>query len=144
MASVFAHAVVGAALWPYFRTERLPRRAWVAGALLAAVPDVDVLGFGFGIAYGDPLGHRGLTHSLLFAAFLGAVAALALTGRAGHRSVERGRLWAYLALATASHGVLDAMTTGGSESPSSPRSTTAATSSPGARSPSRRSGCARS
>jgi inner membrane protein len=113
MASVFAHAVVGAALWPYFRTERLPRRAWVAGALLAAVPDVDVLGFGFGIAYGDPLGHRGLTHSLLFAALIGAVAALALTGRAGHRSVERGRLWAYLALATASHGVLDAMTTGG-------------------------------
>jgi inner membrane protein len=113
MASVFAHAIAGAALWPLFRTTRLPRRGWVAGAVLAAVPDVDVVAFAFGVAYGDPLGHRGLTHSLLFAALLAGGAPLALAPSAHLRPAERVRLWAYLALATASHGVLDAMTTGG-------------------------------
>jgi len=76
------------------------------------LPDADVLGFGLGVAYGDLLGHRGLTHSLAFAALL-AWLVLAAAYPARRWPAARGRLWAYLALATASHGVLDAMTTGG-------------------------------
>lgn len=112
MASLLAHAVVGAALWPAFREHTLPRHAWVTGAVLAAAPDVDVLGFGRGVPYGSLLGHRGLTHSLLFAAAL-AVGALTFLYPRRAWPVGRGRLWLYLALATASHGVLDALTTGG-------------------------------
>ncbi|MDI8954364.1 metal-dependent hydrolase, partial [Salmonella enterica subsp. enterica serovar Anatum] len=38
-----------------------------AGVVLAMLPDADVLAFKFGVAYGNVFGHRGFTHSLLFA-----------------------------------------------------------------------------
>jgi inner membrane protein len=112
MASAFAHAVVGAALWPLFRVEGAPKHMWLVGAGLAVLPDIDVVGFRFGVAYSDLLGHRGLTHSLLVAAALGALVAVAY-GRGSIETSHRLRLGAYVAVATASHGVLDAMTTGG-------------------------------
>ena len=76
------------------------------------LPDADVLGFHLGVAYGDMLGHRGLTHSLFFAAALALLGAFALLRRT--RSwAQRVITWSYLFLATASHGLLDAMTDGG-------------------------------
>jgi len=39
------------------------------------LPDIDVIGFSFGIQYGDMFGHRGLTHSLCFALLAGGLAA---------------------------------------------------------------------
>lgn len=112
MASAFAHAAAGAALWPLFRTERAPKRMWVIGAVLAVLPDLDVIGFRFGVAYGDLLGHRGLTHSLLVAVVTGALASLVIV-RDDAMKPSRRRIALYLAAATASHGLLDAMTTGG-------------------------------
>jgi len=76
------------------------------------LPDADVIGFGFGIRYGDLLGHRGLTHSLTFAALLAALT-VALGYRRGAGSLGPSGVWAFLALATASHGFLDAFTDGG-------------------------------
>ena len=113
MASAFSHAVAGLALGTAFWRPGVPARFWVLGATLAALPDADSIGFRFGIAYGDVLGHRGLTHSLAFAAVLSAaVVALAFPGDSAG-PVPRAQLWFYLFLATASHGVLDALTNGG-------------------------------
>lgn len=75
-------------------------------------PDVDVIGFELGVPYGNFWGHRGFTHSLFFAASA-ATLVLALVSLIGSKDVGRLRLWLYLFLATASHGVLDAMTNGG-------------------------------
>jgi inner membrane protein len=74
------------------------------------VPDLDVLAFRFGIPYGAFWGHRGFSHSLLFA-LLTALPAAALTCR-------RLRIpfldWCgFLFVAVASHGLLDALTNGG-------------------------------
>ena len=112
MATIISHAVAAAGIAAVFPARSLPPRVWVAGAIFAMLPDADVLSFRFGIAYGDVLGHRGFTHSLLFAAVLGAIAAFALfpTTRA---AVNRTIVWLYLFLATASHGALDALTNGG-------------------------------
>ena len=99
-----------AALYVPFRYH-LPRRFAVAGAVCAIAPDLDVIGFRFGVEYADALGHRGLTHSLLFAAIL-AAGAVALLSQWLPRS-GRFRAWLYLALATASHGIFDAFTNGG-------------------------------
>ena len=74
------------------------------------IPDVDVIGFHFGVRYGDFWGHRGFTHSLLFAVLLAATVAMILFRSSG---ISRWSLFAYLFIATASHGVLDAMTNGG-------------------------------
>jgi inner membrane protein len=71
-----------------------------------------VIGFRFGIAYGDALGHRGFSHSLVFAAALAALVVW-VGFRRGVSGMRTTTLWAYLFLATASHGFLDAFTDGG-------------------------------
>jgi inner membrane protein len=106
MPTVLAHPLLALGLSPFFR-RALPGKRWIgAGALLTVLPDFDTLGFKLGIQYGDLLGHRGLTHSLAFA----AVAALAFAAFARQR---RGVVWLYLFLCAASHGLLDACTNGG-------------------------------
>ena len=75
-------------------------------------PDIDVVGFRYGISYGDFWGHRGFTHSLLFAVLLSGCVVLAAF-RASMKEMSRLSVGWYFFLATASHGVLDAMTNGG-------------------------------
>lgn len=87
--------------------ERIPPRLVLAGAVLAMLPDADVLGFRFGIAYADDWGHRGATHSLVFAALLASLAALVL------REARTRTGWLFLFAAAASHGLLDMATDGG-------------------------------
>ena len=124
MASDFSHAVAALSIGTCFYRPGIPKRLWIAGAVCSAIPDADVIGFGFGIHYGDFWGHRGFTHSLLFAALLG-VFVIALGFRDKISSASRFYLWAYLFLATASHGLLDSMTDGASVSRFSPRLTLA-------------------
>ena len=111
MPSIFTHAAVALSIGSCFYPN-VPKQALAMGAVCSAIPDLDVIGFSFGIHYGDFLGHRGFTHSLLFATLLATAATLFFVGGNAHaRSVFL--LWMYLFLATASHGFLDAMTDGG-------------------------------
>ena len=92
--------------------RRMPARYWISLAILAALPDADVVAFAFGVPQGHVLGHRGITHSLAFAAVVAALAVrLLFRDAAWHRAWSR--LWLMYFVAIASHGVLDAMTTGG-------------------------------
>ena len=104
-----SHAVSAIAILAVMRRPPTPVSLWFAGAACAMLPDVDVIGFRFGIRYGDLLGHRGLTHSVVFAAALATliVAAWSLPG------VGRARAWTYFFVCTMSHAVLDAATNGG-------------------------------
>ena len=86
-------------------------RALLLGAFCAALPDIDVIGFGYGVGYGDLWGHRGLTHSLVFALLLSTVI-VALCYRRESKAVMAG-MTLYFFLATVSHAVLDALTDGG-------------------------------
>jgi inner membrane protein len=122
MASAFSHAAAALALAtvlaPASQRHSWNKSVYVLGAACAAVPDLDVIGFAFGISYGDVWGHRGMTHSLLFAAILAtavsALISLHSIGRPVTLSRRRRRLlWLYLFAATASHGLLDALTNGG-------------------------------
>jgi inner membrane protein len=112
MASAFSHAVVALSVGTCFYRPQISKRVWAAGVLCSVIPDFDVIGFRFHVHYDDFWGHRGFTHSLVFAGVLAGVVSLAVFR---HRSAGIGRfaLFAYLFLATASHGVLDAMTNGG-------------------------------
>jgi inner membrane protein len=110
MPSAFSHAVAALGIGAAVFGRKAPSRALAVGAVCAALPDADVIGFKLGVRYGDLLGHRGLSHSLTFAAVLAALA-LPLVRRENGPSLRR--LWTFLFLATASHGLLDAMTNGG-------------------------------
>lgn len=112
MPTVFSHAVAALGLGAAFFGRKAPARVLGLGALCAALPDADVVGFALGVRYEDPLGHRGLSHSFAFAAAL-ATAALPLAYRRGKDGPGPGKIWIYLFLSTASHGFLDAMTDGG-------------------------------
>lgn len=112
MASAFTHAAVAGAVGIAMYRPGWPARFWALGAACSILPDADVIGVPLGIPFASVLGHRGLSHSLLFAAALAAVV-VALAFRHAPEDVSRARLWLYFFLATASHGVLDALTNGG-------------------------------
>jgi inner membrane protein len=76
------------------------------------LPDADVLAFSVGIPYEHVMGHRGLSHSVLFAVCTASLFTW-LAVRAARGDIPVGRLWVFLFLATASHGLLDALTDGG-------------------------------
>src|SRR5882672_7048025 len=88
------------------------RKLVALAAVCSALPDEDVLAFGLGIPYEDMLGHRGLTHSIAFAAGLAGVATWIVT-RGDRRDIPGARLALSLFLAIVSHDVLDALTDGG-------------------------------
>ena len=97
MASL-GHLAVGMAAARVYRadssTQRAPWGAMLAWAALSFLPDADVIGFGFGVRYGDEWGHRGATHSPLV-----------------RRSAVR--TGAMATLVVASHSLLDTFTDGG-------------------------------
>ncbi len=113
MASAITHAVVGLALAAAHPAARARPRLYAVSAACAVLPDADALGFALGVPYGSLLGHRGLSHSLAFAAVV-AVVAVALAFRdAAFGSRTWWSLVALLFVSTASHGALDALTSGG-------------------------------
>ena len=73
MPTVISHAVVGASLSVLAPNDIPKWRLAIVLAILPILPDLDVIGFSLGIDYGHPLGHRGFTHSLLFALLLAAI-----------------------------------------------------------------------
>lgn len=109
MASILSHPAVPLALAAALGTSRVPAGLAVAACAASILPDIDALGFLAGVPYGHPLGHRGFTHSLVFALLAGGLAALFC------RPLQATPIAAFaiVFLATASHGALDAMTTGG-------------------------------
>ena len=112
MPSAFGHVAPALALVPVFARPGVARRLWWLGIGGALAPDLDVIGLALGVPYAHPLGHRGLWHSIPFAAFAAVcVAALAFPG--ARPGFSRARAALYLFLAIASHGLLDAATDGG-------------------------------
>lgn len=110
MPTILTHAVAGVAIAQALAP--CERRAEISlfAAGCAMLPDADVLGFAFGIRYGDLAGHRGITHSLLFAALLAGTVTLLLR----HKDLRGDwRVFLTLFAAAASHGFLDAFTNGG-------------------------------
>jgi inner membrane protein len=112
MASIFGHAVVSIALGTRFSKKQQTWKLFLIAVFCAMVPDADVIGFSFGISYGDFWGHRGFSHSLLFAFFLGIFVTSLFYKK--HFFSKKGVVFIlFFFLCTASHGALDAMTTGG-------------------------------
>ncbi|MCZ6773000.1 MAG: metal-dependent hydrolase [Proteobacteria bacterium] len=113
MATVITHAIAAGAL-STIAPRALPRaRLALTLAILSAAPDVDVIGLHYGIAYGDQLGHRGFTHSILFAVIAAFVAPFIAFPRIPRLSRTWWILVWLLFVATVSHGILDAFTDAG-------------------------------
>ncbi len=107
MPTIISHPAVLMAFFPAFRKFEFTPTTWIAAAICSITPDFDVIGFQFGIRYGDLLGHRGLTHSIFFALALSAVVTF------GIQHTQKFATFIFLFLCTLSHGILDAFTNGG-------------------------------
>ncbi len=103
MASPVSHAVAALSSGACFYRPDIPKHVWAIGAVCSALPDLDVIGFRFGIRYGDFWEHRGITHSLFFAALI-ATAVVIFGFRRGTQGLGPFRLWTYFFLVVASHG----------------------------------------
>jgi len=113
MPSVFSHAIVGWSAGKTFFIKKQPLRFWFLSIILPILPDLDVIMFFFGIPYEHFWGHRGFFHSILFSLLL-----TALTMALFYRQIKIFRkpwlvYFFYFFLITASHGLLDAFTSGG-------------------------------
>ena len=113
MSTLFTHAFVGASIATLGDRSIPPAKLVVVAALLSVFPDVDVIGYGIGISYSHWLGHRGLTHSIPFAAVMAVASAWLLFPQARTSAPTFRRLSLLLFIAIASHGVIDAFTNAG-------------------------------
>ena len=109
MPTVFSHPAPVLALGALLAGRGLSARMLLFGVCCAVLPDADVLGFRLGVSYGDVLGHRGFSHSLVFAGLMG------LAGAAFAPLLRGGRLTGFCMgfFGVVSHILLDAMTSGG-------------------------------
>lgn len=110
MASAFGHAAAAWAINNIFQMlTHLPVRVLSLGVIFSILPDIDVIAFKFGIPYESMWGHRSITHSLLFAFILCTIT----TGMLAKTKKQYLTFFFFLFLATLSHSLLDALTTGG-------------------------------
>ena len=109
MPTILSHAAVPLALGLGLGAQRIPTRLLLVGVVASVLPDLDVLAFRFHIAYADALGHRGASHSMVFALCL----ALVVAAVAKYFNASRATAFWFVAVCTASHGVLDMFTNGG-------------------------------
>jgi inner membrane protein len=109
MCSVITHPIVTIALAVLLPSDTVSPGLMLAGAACAVIPDLDVLGYQCGIPSGHMLGHRGVTHSIVFAVTLGAL----LTYAFFRHSPDPRVIFLYLCISTLSHPFLDMLTNGG-------------------------------
>jgi inner membrane protein len=109
MPTLLGHAFLplGAAL---AADRRFVSRPLAISCVVASIlPDLDAIGYSLGVPYGSVWGHRGATHSLVAVA---AVAGIAFW-LAPWLKAKRWLASVAVGLSMASHGVLDAATSGG-------------------------------
>ena len=112
MPTIFSHAIFAVLTGKAGLKKSVSVWFWFLAAVCAMIPDADVIGFRFGVSYGSMFGHRGFTHSILFAVLFGALIAL-LVHKILKTKISLIKLLIFFSLATFSHPVLDMLTDGG-------------------------------
>jgi len=112
MASLFGHALTSIAIGSSFSKNVKNWKFWMLGVFCSILPDADVISFKFGIPYQDFWGHRGFTHSLVFALIIAILITL-IFYRKDVLSFKGIIYTLFFTACTASHSILDAMTDGG-------------------------------
>jgi inner membrane protein len=107
--TILTHPAVPIALSIALGSKNVSKRLLIAGVLVSVLPDLDVLAFRLGVAYADGFGHRGFSHSLLFAVFVAFVTSMLIR----ERGLIVPKVFWFMFISIASHGILDAFTNGG-------------------------------
>ncbi|XDD49107.1 metal-dependent hydrolase [Leptospira sp. WS92.C1] len=109
MPTIMTHTAVPISIWIAFFNKTIPIRLLIFGMIFSILPDADVIAFKLGIPYENDLGHRGFSHSILFAFSLTGLSLILIRWF----RVKAVVLFLFLFTSILSHGILDAMTSGG-------------------------------
>jgi len=109
MPTLITHAMVPLVARVGLGPQQISSRLLAVACCAAVLPDADVVAFLFGIPYGDPLGHRGMSHSIALALFVGFLSSFAY----GWLRSRRSTVFLFVSVSMASHGLFDALTNGG-------------------------------
>lgn len=109
MATIFSHAIVGFTIAKLTTQPKTFARLPYIAAVCAMLPDADVLAFNFGIEYQSMWGHRGFSHSILFAVIVAVIYYL-IFFRSKAQPITNSII---IFAAILSHGLIDALTNGG-------------------------------
>lgn len=109
MASAFSHIAIPALFYAVFESPTMNVKLLMLAMICSILPDIDVIAFYLGIPYASPWGHRGFTHSIVFAAFLGLI----LTPFYRYLNSTPRLVFYFCFGCCVSHGMLDALTNGG-------------------------------
>jgi len=109
MASIITHIAIPCAIRLMAGKKNIPTLLLFYACVASILPDFDVISFKLGIPYESDFGHRGFTHSIVFALFV------ALLGMLFSRYFQCKKRVAFsvLFISTVSHPLLDALTNGG-------------------------------
>ncbi len=113
MPTIFSHGIVAVSASSFFKTKSDSIKFYLLVLFCSMIPDADVIAFRFGIPYSHWLGHRGITHSILFSAILPIPILLLFYRRDFTFNMRYLLLWFVFFLSTLSHALLDALTNGG-------------------------------
>lgn len=108
MASFFGHPALPIAI-KSSGLVKISKPLMILCCLLTLFPDADVIAFRFGIPYESQWGHRGFTHSIVFALIL----SLCFLPFAEFFQTTKRTLYIMTFLSTLSHTLMDALTNGG-------------------------------
>lgn len=113
MPTIFTHGFAAYTISKVIADKTSTFKILIAVVICAMLPDADVIGFKFGIAYDSMFGHRGFTHSIFFALLL-ALIVKSIFFKAENISSKNGMLiFLLLFLSIVSHPLLDMLTNGG-------------------------------
>jgi inner membrane protein len=107
-----SHGVVAVAAGKLFAKNN-SSKFWLLSIVCSILPDADALLFRFGVPYGNMFGHRGFSHSVLFAILAGLVVVVLGFPEIRSNAKNWWAFFSYFSLLGISHGILDAMTNGG-------------------------------
>jgi inner membrane protein len=109
MPSILTHPAVPLTLGLALGRKTAPPALVIAGVCASILPDLDILTYAVGIPLSDEYGHRGFSHSILFALLVALLGAYLLRAYKIPWRITAG----FLFISAVSHGGLDAFTNGG-------------------------------
>jgi len=113
MPTIITHAMLGLPISVSILKKKQTRKIVILSMLCAVIPDIDGIGYFFGIPYNSIFGHRGFSHSILFIFFLAFFMVYLFFRDLKLWSRQFNVLFFNFLIIGFSHIIFDAMTSGG-------------------------------
>ena len=113
MPTAITHGIVGLAANWAFAPRETPKYFWGLATACSILPDLDILGFYIGLPHRHLFAHRGFFHSPFFALLLSLLVLGLLFRRYRIFSKPWFSYFFFFFFVTTSHGLLDALNSGG-------------------------------